>query len=128
MRGLIYAAAAGAVAVSAFWAYRVNYQAQSALDRVAGLRSEIAREREALAVLRAEWAFLNGPKRLQKLVESEADAAGLGLSMMDGARFASFAEIPAPPPESFWAHADPAVFWTAAVGKTATLRAEERKP
>jgi hypothetical protein len=126
MRGALYMAAAGAVAVSAFWAYRVNYDAQSALDRVAALRAEIAREREALTVLRAEWAFLNGPARLQALADADADA--LALLPMDGARFVSLAEIPPPPVESFWAHADPALLWRAVEGRTATLRAEEKTP
>ncbi len=123
MRGALYVAAAGAVAAAAVWAYRVNYDAQGALERVAALRAEIAREREALAVLRAEWAWLNAPDRLQALVGR--DAAALALLPMDGARYVALDDIPLPPPESFWAHADPGAFWRAAPGRDATLRAEE---
>jgi len=69
--------AAVLVAVSATWAYRVNYATREALDRVAHLRTAIAREREALAVLRAEWAYLNRPDRLRALVILHNDALGL---------------------------------------------------
>lgn len=68
MRVVLFLSAAVLVAVCATWAYRVNYATQGALNRVADLRAEIAREREALAVLRAEWAYLNRPDRLAALV------------------------------------------------------------
>jgi hypothetical protein len=77
-------------------------------------------------VLRAEWAFLNGPARLQKL--TDADAEALALQPMDGARFVSLADLPPPPPESFWAQVDPALLWRGIEGRTATLRAEEKTP
>lgn len=77
MRLLLYFSAIVLVAVCATWAYRVNYATQEALNRVAGLRAEIAREREALVVLRAEWAYLNRPDRLRTLVDAHAGALGL---------------------------------------------------
>ena len=43
----------------ATWAYRVNYATQEAMGRLADLRQDIADEREAIAVLEAEWAYLN---------------------------------------------------------------------
>ncbi|MEM9058857.1 MAG: cell division protein FtsL [Pseudomonadota bacterium] len=49
------------------WAYNVNYNTMTAFDRVRDLRSEIAAEREALQVLRVEWAWLNAPDRLERL-------------------------------------------------------------
>jgi hypothetical protein len=103
MRALFYFLAAGLVALVAFWAYRVNYDAQAALDRVGSLRAEIAREREAIAVLRADWAWANAPERLASLVAANADA--LGLEPMAGAQFAAVEQIAPPPPEAFWARA-----------------------
>ncbi len=69
MKTGLYLFAVAAVVVVATWAYRVNYDVQDALNRVAALRGEIARGREALAVQRAEWAYLNRPERLRELAE-----------------------------------------------------------
>ena len=74
MKLVLYLSAAVLVVVCATWAYRVNYATQEAMDRVADLRSEIAGEREALAVLNAEWAYLNRPDRLSALVSAHASA------------------------------------------------------
>ena len=68
MRFTLYLSAVVLVAVCATWAYRVNYGTQEALNRVADLRAAIAAEREAVDVLKAEWAYLNRPDRLRSLV------------------------------------------------------------
>jgi hypothetical protein len=103
----VYLAAAGLVAASAFWAYRVNYDAKAALGRIAELRREIVAEREALVVLEAEWAWLNRPQRLSRLVETHREA--LGLAPMRGAHFVDLETLPPPPPETFWVRADPEI-------------------
>jgi len=54
----------GAVAV-----YDMKYEAEVAADRVAELRMKVAREREEISLLKAEWSLLNQPGRLQKLVD-----------------------------------------------------------
>lgn len=69
MKGSLYVFAITAIIVVATWAYRVNYDVQDALGRVADLRREIAREHEAIVVQRAEWAYLNRPERLRELAE-----------------------------------------------------------
>ncbi len=55
------------IAIAA-WTYNVNYNTRTTLDRVEELRIKIANEREALQVLRVEWAYLNAPGRLEALV------------------------------------------------------------
>lgn len=95
MRGPLHFLAAAAVALIAFWAYQVHYDAQAALDRAAAMRAEIAREREAITVLRAEWAWLNRPERLSALVAAHAET--LGLEPMAGARYRPFRDAPKPP-------------------------------
>ena len=50
------------------WAYSTNYNTLTTLDRVSDLRQKIAKEREALQVLKVEWAYLNSPGRLESLV------------------------------------------------------------
>lgn len=95
MKPVLYLSAAVLLAVCATWAYRVNYATRAGLDRVAGLRAEIAAEREAVAVLRAEWAYLNRPDRLRALVAVHADA--LGLADMTPDHFGEAAMVAYPP-------------------------------
>lgn len=59
------------------WAYSVNYKTMTKIDRVSEIRAEIAKERETLQVLRVEWAYLNRPERLHRLVRAHANALGL---------------------------------------------------
>jgi hypothetical protein len=92
---LLYMSAVVFVAVCASWAYRVNYATQEALGRVAALRQQIALQREALGVLRAEWAYLNRPDRLQALVDANADA--LGLQPLEPEQFGEAAMVAYPP-------------------------------
>jgi hypothetical protein len=73
MRAFLSAIAALCVMALAFWAYRENYATQAKLDEVERLETEIAATREALSVLRAEWAYLNRPDRLRDLAELNFD-------------------------------------------------------
>ena len=52
----------------AAWAYHVNYRTGEALAKVRALEAEIARERARIAVLEVEWAHLNRPDRLRRLL------------------------------------------------------------
>ncbi len=96
MRSLLYVMALGMVAAVAVWAYRVNYDTLNALDRVSDLQSQIAREREAIAILRAEWAYLNAPERLARL--SLMHEGELGLAPMGPDHFAETQMVAFPPP------------------------------
>lgn len=60
-----------------FWAYRENYATQVALNEVEGLQRQILGLREALAIQRAEWAYLNRPDRLRALAGANFDRLGL---------------------------------------------------
>lgn len=95
MRAALYLSAAVLVAVCATWAYRVNYATQEAINRLADLRAEIAMEREALSVLNAEWAYLNRPDRLAKLIAGPG--AGLGLVPLTPEQFGETAMVAYPP-------------------------------
>lgn len=66
----------GIIAIAG-WAYNVNYNTMTALDRVSELRRGIVAEREALQVLRVEWAWLNSPERLSRLVQQFDTQLGL---------------------------------------------------
>lgn len=95
MKTVLYLSLAVLVVVFASWAYRVNYATQEAMNRVADLRDEIAREKEALGVLDAEWAYLNRPDRLRTLVN--ANAKDLGLVELTPEQFTDVALIAMPP-------------------------------
>ena len=77
MRTLLFMLTALAVIGSGFWAYNENYATQAELDRVDGLRHEIGSARERLAILNAEWAYLNRPDRLRDLADLNFDRLGL---------------------------------------------------
>ncbi|MEM7498369.1 MAG: hypothetical protein AAF371_10310 [Pseudomonadota bacterium] len=81
----------------AAWAYNVNYRTGEALARVEALRGEIARTREDVQVLRVEWAWLNAPDRLARLVTEHGEVLALG--PMAPERFGDAAQVPFPPPE-----------------------------
>ena len=77
MRGLYLIVSALIVMGLAFWAYRENYATQQVLREVSGLQREIGHQREELAVLNAEWAYLNRPERLRDLAALNFDRLGL---------------------------------------------------
>ncbi len=77
MKSLLYVMSAMAVIGLAFWAYRENYETQSALSQTEDLQSEIGEARAKLAMLRAEWAYLNRPDRLRDLAEINFGDLGL---------------------------------------------------
>ena len=62
----------GAIALS-IGLYDVKYRAQRAEKQADKLENQIAREKEAIKVLRAEWAHLNEPDRLQALAKRYTD-------------------------------------------------------
>jgi cell division protein FtsL len=94
MNRLGFALAMFAVVASAAWAYHINYRTKTALARVDALREQISAEREALEVLRVEWAYLNAPDRLADLVRRQNKM--LGLVPLSPANFDEVASIPYP--------------------------------
>ena len=95
MKTLLYIIASAVLVVFAYWAYNVNYETQQAVSRVETLRSNIAQEREAISVLRAEWAYLNRPDRLREL--AEVHFVELGLMPMNADHFGETSLVAFPP-------------------------------
>ncbi|KAJ54326.1 hypothetical protein ACMU_19075 [Actibacterium mucosum KCTC 23349] len=77
MRGFFYVLAGVVVIGLAYWAYYQNFQTQQAIRKAEHLQREIASMRGSLAVLRAEWSYLNRPDRLRELSELNFDRLGL---------------------------------------------------
>ncbi|MEZ5912939.1 MAG: cell division protein FtsL [Paracoccaceae bacterium] len=94
MRSLFYVLTALAVMGMAHWAYRENYRNQRAIKQVSDLQAEIGELREALAIQRAEWAYLNRPDRLRELADLNFDR--LGLLPMQADHFAQMRELARP--------------------------------
>ena len=53
----------------AYVIYQVKYEARGLDEEIAGLSKKIEAERDAIAVLRAEWSLLNRPERIERLAE-----------------------------------------------------------
>ena len=97
MKNFLYLLAGVLVVFAASWTYKVNYQVQEAEERVASLQREINRERSKIAVLGAEWAYLNRPERLRALAETYYTE--LRLMPIDASHFATISEVPLPADE-----------------------------
>lgn len=54
---------------SALYAYTIKYQTSYRAEQIAKTKLEIKAERDAIAVLRADWAYMTRPERLQPLAD-----------------------------------------------------------
>ena len=70
---LLHVVAIGALVSSALYAYTIKYETTLEVEQLQKLRAKTQRERDAIAVLKAEWQFLNRPDRVQMLAERHLD-------------------------------------------------------
>jgi len=98
---LIHLLVIGALVFAAAYVYRIKMESTSRTERVLRLRAEIREQRDAIAVLRAEWAKLDAPLRLQGLAERH-----LALKPLNATQYDSFKNLPERPP-SFVKRGDP---------------------
>lgn len=82
-----------ALVVAAAWVYKIKFESTKQVERVAKLRGEIRRERDAVAALRAEWAKLDTPGRIQVLSKRY-----LPLQQTQPHQLESFDRLPERPP------------------------------
>jgi cell division protein FtsL len=66
-----------ALLCAAFWLYQLEYQARVAEDQIRGLKRQIQSEYEAIRLLRAEWAHLSRPQRIEELARKHLPLAPL---------------------------------------------------
>lgn len=71
--------------------YRFKDNAAEQAARIDSVRAEIARERERIAVLRAEWNYLNEPGRIQELSQRH-----LELERLQARQIVSAGALPMP--------------------------------
>ena len=72
-------AIAGLVA-SAIYAYSIKYDTLYQMGQVSKVQTALHKERQAIAVLRAEWQLLTRPDRLQAAVEKHLALEPIGIS------------------------------------------------
>ncbi|MBU2983252.1 cell division protein FtsL [Lentibacter algarum] len=96
MRTIVVLLTALCVIGSAFWAYHENYKTQEAYSQLDHLQRDIGKARARLAVLRAEWAYLNRPDRLRELAELNFER--IGLLPLTPEHFGAVSEVDYPAP------------------------------
>lgn len=84
-----------AMLVGAIVTYNMKHKAEVAAAEVARLQAEIAKEKDAVALLKAEWSLLTQPGRLQSVVEKYAGHFKLAPFTPD--QLATIDEIPLKP-------------------------------
>jgi hypothetical protein len=82
-----------ALVFAAAYVYRIKMDSTARTERVLRLRAEIREQRDAVALLRAEWAKLDAPLRLQGLAERH-----LPLKPLNATQYDSLKNLPARPP------------------------------
>jgi hypothetical protein len=90
---LIHLLVIGALVFAAAYVYRIKMESTSRTERVLRLHAEIREQRDAIAGLRAEWAKLDAPLRLQSLAERH-----LALKPVVATQYDSLKNLPERPP------------------------------
>jgi cell division protein FtsL len=71
-----------AVIFSAAYVYSVKYQTIYSAEEIVKTRHQIARERDAINVLRAEYAHLSRPDRIQAIADASLGMQPLALNQI----------------------------------------------
>lgn len=79
---LIHVCAIAAIVGSAVYAYSIKYETIWHVEQVAKIKSLIQKERDAIAVLRAEWAHLTRPERVQALADKHTELGQMSLNQI----------------------------------------------
>jgi hypothetical protein len=90
---IIHLLVIGILVFAAAYVYRIKMESTERTERVLRLRAEIREQRDAIAVLRAEWARLDAPLRLQRLTERY-----LPLKPLNANQYDSLKNLPDRPP------------------------------
>src|SRR5439155_25778935 len=83
----------GMLVFAAAYVYRIKMESTSRTERVQRLNAEIREQRDAIAVLRAEWAKLDAPLRLQGLADRH-----LPLKPVTATQYDQLKNLPERPP------------------------------
>jgi hypothetical protein len=89
---LLHIIAISILIASAGYAYSVKYDTLFYVEQVAKLKTKIQRERDAIAVLKAEWQYLDRPDRLQAAADHHLDLQPMKIQQL--ARLSDLPERP----------------------------------
>jgi len=82
VKRLLHFIAITALIASAGYAYSIKYETLFYVEQVAKLKSKVQRERDAIAVLQAEWQYLDRPDRLQAAADQHLDLQPLKIQQL----------------------------------------------
>ena len=89
---LLHVFVIGFLILAASFVYKIKFDSTLQAEKVARLRGELRQERDAIAALRAQWARLDNPARLQMLAQRY-----LPLRPIDPRQFDDFSRLPERP-------------------------------
>jgi hypothetical protein len=90
---IIHLLVIGVLVFAAAYVYRIKMESTVRTERVLRLHAEIREQRDAIAALRAEWARLDAPLRLQGLADRH-----LALKPLVATQHDSLKNLPERPP------------------------------
>ena len=90
---IIHLLVIAALVFAAAYVYQIKMDSTARTERVLRLHAEIREQRDAIAVLRAEWTKLDAPLRLQGLAERH-----LPLKPLNANQYDSLKNLPERPP------------------------------
>jgi len=94
MMRLLHILVIAALVLAAADVYKIKFESARQAQRIAKVKVEIRREQDAIAGLRAEWAKLDSPARIQDLAKRH-----LALKPLDPRQFDRFDNLPERPPD-----------------------------
>ncbi len=92
----------GVLVLAAAWVYRIKFDATVQAEHLAKLRSEIRRERDEIAAVRAQWGQLDNPARIEALAKRF-----LHLKIIAPTQFDTLDHLPDRVPQDVTASTDP---------------------
>jgi hypothetical protein len=92
----------GVLILAASFVYKIKFDSTLQAETVAKMRGQLRRERDAIALLRAEWTKLQTPSRLEALTKRH-----LALKPVVPTQFDNFENLPERPAKLDRAASDP---------------------
>src|ERR1700681_4754468 len=80
---IIHLLVIGMLVFAAAYVYRIKMESTSRTERVLRLHAEVREQRDAIAALRAEWARLDAPLRLQGLADRHLELKPINATQYD---------------------------------------------
>jgi cell division protein FtsL len=94
MLRVVHVLVVAALVLAAADVYKIKFESTLQAERVAKLRAEVRRERDAIATLRANWSELDNPERVQALARRH-----LPLKPVDISQYDALDRLPERPPQ-----------------------------